>query len=180
MLIRALVLSAVVGGVAAPSLTLAQVTPPAAPTDLDAVVVHDALAILLIWEDNADNEDSYIVERSTVGPSGPWVLVATLPPDSVDYPDSGLEDGVTYWYRVAAVNSAGSAYSNVDFGRASALPMFPTSPPTVTPVSPPPAALPDTGDGSRVNPLPFIAISAALAVAALAAGGALALRRSRL
>ncbi len=100
--------------------------PPAGPTGLEAIVVQDALAIQLLWQDNAVNEDSYLVERSTAGAEGPWSVIATLPPDSSGYFDSGLEDGVTYWYRVAAANEAGtSEYSNVVFGTATVLPKPP-------------------------------------------------------
>jgi hypothetical protein len=97
--------------------------PPAAPTDLEALVVQDALKIVILWQDNADDEASYAVERSLTGEGGPWSVRATLPPDSSDYSDGGLEDGVTYWYRVAAANGAGaSGYSNVVHGTASGLP----------------------------------------------------------
>lgn len=99
---------------------------PAPPSELEALVVQDALAIQLLWQDNADNEDNYIVERSTAGPEGPWSEIATPEVDIDSYFDSGLEDGVTYWYRVAAENTAGtSAYSNVAFGTATELPSPP-------------------------------------------------------
>jgi hypothetical protein len=96
---------------------------PAAPTNLQAIVVYDALAIQLLWQDNADNEESYVVERSTAGAEGPWSVIATLPANGDSYFDSGLEDGVKYWYRVAAANEAGtSEYSNVVYEMATALP----------------------------------------------------------
>lgn len=106
---------------------------PAAPTDLEAHVVHDALMIEVRWQDNAGNEDSYVVERSTEGESGPWSELAILLPDSINFYDVGLEDGVTYWYRVAAVNSSGpSQYSNVVSGTATGLP----TPPLTAPAAP--------------------------------------------
>jgi predicted phage tail protein len=101
-------------------------TTPAAPTELEAHVVHDALMIEVRWQDNADNEGSYVIERSLEGEEGPWAVLATLAADSSNYYDTGLQDGVTYWYRVAAVNSEGaSGYSNVDSGTATALPTPP-------------------------------------------------------
>jgi hypothetical protein len=100
--------------------------PPTAPKDLVAMVVEDALLIQLLWQDNADDEESYVVERSTEGEEGPWSVIASLPPDSSSHDDSGLEDAVTYWYRVAAASGAGmSEYSNVVSGTASALPKPP-------------------------------------------------------
>lgn len=114
-------------GVQAASITNGGLpTPPAPPTNLEALVVHDQLQITLLWQDNADNEDSFVVERSTAGASGPWEVVATPPANSTQYDDIGLTDGVTYWYRVAATNAIGmSGYSNVVSGTATALPTPP-------------------------------------------------------
>ncbi len=100
---------------------------PAAPTDLETRVVADALKITLLWEDNSDDEQQFVLERSSTGPKGPWGIAALVPADSTTYNDSGLNDNVTYWYRVAATNGAGTSdYSNVVSGTASA---FPTPPP---------------------------------------------------
>jgi hypothetical protein len=166
---------------AALALTLSALSPvqaggaPAAPTNLEAIVVEDALSILLRWEDNADNELSYVVERSTTGSGGPWAVVATLPANSVDHGDGGLSDGVTYWYRVGAANDAGTSYSNVDFGTASALPMPPT-PPTAEPQSP--ATLPETGSGSGgTGTLGWLTIGTLAGLFLVTALGAHVLRR---
>lgn len=119
--------SGVGAGVQAASITNGGLpTLPLAPTNLEARVVHDQLQITLLWQDNADNEDSFVVQRSTAGPSGPWEVVATPPANSTQYDDTGLADGVTYWYRVAATNGIGmSGYSNVVSGTATALPTPP-------------------------------------------------------
>lgn len=99
---------------------------PAAPSRLQAGVVHDALKITLFWDDNSADEEQFILERSSASAKGPWTVAALLPADSTSYSDGGLSDGVTYWYRVAATNADGtSAYSNVAFGTASDLPMPP-------------------------------------------------------
>ena len=99
---------------------------PAAPTDLQAMVVHDALKITLLWDDNSDDEEQFVLERSSTGPKGPWGIAALLPADSTTYHDGGLGDNVTYWYRIAATNAAGtSGYSNVASGTATALPTPP-------------------------------------------------------
>jgi len=116
---------------------------PAAPTDLVLVPFADASSIELRWNDNAADETAYIVERSNVGSGGPWDEVATPPADSTTYIDSDLESGTTYWYRVAAVNEAGSSpYSNV----ASATASFPFPTPGET-VATPTMQLPPTGRG---------------------------------
>ena len=96
---------------------------PAAPANLEARVVQDALKITLFWNDNSEDEEQFILERSSASSEGPWGVAALLPADSTEYNDGGLSDGVTYWYRVAATNAAGtSEYSNVASGTASELP----------------------------------------------------------
>jgi hypothetical protein len=66
--------------------------------------------IFLTWDDNADNETSYTVQRSSPTNSS-FATIATLPADS-----SGFEDSVvagTYYYRVYCSNAAGdSGFSN--------------------------------------------------------------------
>ena len=107
-------------------LATAGASAPAAPTDLQARVVHDALKITLLWEDNSDDEQQFVLERSSAGPNGPWGIAALVPADSTTYNDSGLNGNVTYWYRIAATNAAGtSEYSNVASGTATDLPMPP-------------------------------------------------------
>ncbi len=99
---------------------------PIGPTNLTANVVHDRLTIALVWDDNVAGETGWVVERSESGPDGAWVPVTNLPANTARHEDSGLEDGVTYWYRVAAVlATATGIYSNVASGTASDLPMPP-------------------------------------------------------
>ena len=100
---------------------------PAAPSELRARILADGLKITLLWDDNSEDEEQFILERSSASPEGLWGVVALLPADSTEYNDSGLSDSVTYWYRVAATNAAGtSTYSNVASGTAS---VFPGPPP---------------------------------------------------
>ncbi len=107
-------------------LASAGASAPVAPTDLQAMVVSDALKITLLWDDNSDNEDQFILELSTISPEGPWGVTALLPANSTTHNDRDLSDNVTYWYRIAATNAAGtSGYSNVVSGIASALPAPP-------------------------------------------------------
>lgn len=83
---------------------------PDAPTGLMATSVG-ASRVNLFWDDNADNERGYIVERSNDGKS--WTHIATLAGDAVAYRVTGLSNGDSYKFRVAAFNSRGpSAYTN--------------------------------------------------------------------
>ena len=103
---------------------------PTAPLNLETRILADGLKITLLWDDNSDNEEQFILERSSASSEGPWGVAALLPADSTEYNDSGLSDSVTYWYRVAATNAAGtSAYSNVVSGTATAFPLPPLPPP---------------------------------------------------
>jgi len=81
---------------------------PEAPSNLSVTVVNDYTA-RLTWEDNAINEEAYIVERS-VG-SEDFVQIAELDPDTEDF-EEVLEIG-QYTYRVFATNIRGnSEFSN--------------------------------------------------------------------
>ncbi|WP_457673303.1 metallophosphoesterase [Thiolapillus sp.] len=83
---------------------------PAAPDQLTASVAGTD-RIRLHWRDNADNEDSFILERSTNGSD--WSQIASPGADSTSHDDTGLAEGTTYHYRIKARNSAGdSAYSS--------------------------------------------------------------------
>ena len=89
-------------------------TPPvtvAAPTGL-AATPSTSNDIDVRWTDNATNETSYILERSTSSAFA-GVTTITLGANAKSYSDSGLSASTTYYYRVKAVsNSTSSAYSN--------------------------------------------------------------------
>ncbi|MBL0176375.1 MAG: S8 family serine peptidase [Ignavibacteria bacterium] len=85
--------------------------PPAAPSNLTATTTSPT-AITLNWNDNANNETGFTVERSTSSNSG-FAWLATLGADATTYANSGLPQGTRYWYRVRAENANGSsAWSN--------------------------------------------------------------------
>jgi len=183
VLIRSLSTATVIAVLTVVSCASAQVQAPAAPTNLQIIVANDALAITILWEDNADDEESYIVERSTSGAGGPWEVVATLAPDTTNYGEGNLSDGVTYWYRVAAENAAGrSAYSNVVSGTATALPGTALAESPTLPLSPSATvapSLPDTGSDGGSGTRPFTWIATGIGMLALAAaGGIVVWRRS--
>ena len=168
-------------GALSPIPVAAQSSAPTAPTDLEASGVADAGLIVLSWQDNANDEDSYLVERSTEGDSGPWAVIATLPADTTEYSDFSLANGITYWYRVAAVNAAGSSgYSNVVSGTASLFPVAETFEPTSTPLAPTPTpSLPATGGGAEPSGPVFPWIVAGVGALFLLAGAGRYIARRR-
>ncbi|HEU4776742.1 MAG TPA: DNRLRE domain-containing protein [Telluria sp.] len=86
-------------------------TPPAAPSGLTAAAASSS-AINLSWNDNANNETGFDIERSADNIN--WSLLATVGSNVRAYGNTGLAASTTYFYRVRARNSAGnSAYSNV-------------------------------------------------------------------
>jgi glycosidase len=94
-----------------PGPTCTAPTPPAAPTSLVATV--NGVNITLNWVDNANNETSFVLQRSLYPDSG-FADVATILANLTTYTDNNLNSNTTYYYRVKAVNSAGSsAWSNV-------------------------------------------------------------------
>jgi len=86
---------------------------PAAPTGFAAsAIATNALA--LSWTDNATNETGFSLEIST-NAGVTWNFVTTTPAGATSFTNSGLLPGAIYYYRLAAVNSAGAsdyAYAN--------------------------------------------------------------------
>jgi hypothetical protein len=70
-------------------------------------------AVTLNWQDNSDNEQSFLVERSTSVDTG-YAQIASVGANSTSYVDGTVVKKVTYYYRVRAANGAAkSGYSNV-------------------------------------------------------------------
>ena len=95
---------------------------PNPPSNLVATAVS-ATEINLTWTDQATDEDSYQIERST--DQSDWATIATLASNSENYSDSGLTAETIYYYRVRASNVAGdSAWSNEASTTTDSLPEF--------------------------------------------------------
>jgi hypothetical protein len=91
--------------------------PTAAPTNLTAISPNNNGAkkslVTLVWDDNADNEQVYHIERSTTPYYSGFVELGTVGANSTSYEDRSVQGGTTYYYRVRASNPGGySAYSN--------------------------------------------------------------------
>ena len=82
------------------------VTKPNAPTDFIATVESDS-AITLTWVDTSDNETGFILERSKDDFATVEVTVL-LDANITIFPVTGLDANNPYFFRVKAVNSAGS------------------------------------------------------------------------
>jgi len=107
----------------------AAATVPADPTNLTASV-QAGPQVMLAWTDNANNETSFVVERSDNG--GAFSALVTVGPragtGSVNYTDTTVAAGNSYTYRVSAVNAAGSSnYSNTATVNLPAPPAAPTN-----------------------------------------------------
>lgn len=86
---------------------------PAAPSALAVVTGQGKGSAILNWVDNADNEDNFLIERSTTVAAG-YIQVATVAANARSFTDNTVFRKTTYFYRVRAANAGGrSSYSNV-------------------------------------------------------------------
>lgn len=83
-----------------------------APSELTATAVSFS-QINLTWIDNADNETTYILERSLTSGSG-YAEIASLSANETSYQDMGLNANTPYFYKIKANNiETSSGYSNI-------------------------------------------------------------------
>ncbi|MFL6014516.1 MAG: N,N-dimethylformamidase beta subunit family domain-containing protein [Gaiellaceae bacterium] len=112
--------------------------PPAAPSGLAATSPRLS-EVDLGWVDNAGNESSYVLQRSTSS-SFDTVTSFSLAANTTTYADTSVAQATTYYYRVRAANAAGdSAYSNTATVTTGSPPPQPAAAPTnlvATPLSP--------------------------------------------
>ncbi len=108
------------------SADMVDASAPLAPTALTATPNSAGRYVTLIWVDNANNEDGYIVQRR-IG-SGAWddAYDESLPANSTTYTDDELLPG-SYTYRVVADNEWGlSSASNEDEAIVLDIPLAPS------------------------------------------------------
>jgi predicted phage tail protein len=86
-------------------------TPPSAPENLSGRYNKNTGGVRLTWTDMANNEDSFAIERSLDGSS--FSVTATIPANTQSFTDLNIQRGNRYFYRVRAVNGAGSNISSV-------------------------------------------------------------------
>jgi len=90
---------------------------PIAPTNLNGSAVRangQSDTVTLTWTDNADNETGFQLQRSTDPNFVNGVSTTSLAANATTTTQTGLTRGVTYNYRIRAINlTGGSAWSNV-------------------------------------------------------------------
>lgn len=82
--------------------------PPAAPGGPTLMLMGSGIHVT--WVDNADDEDSFVIERKD-DTGGDFAEVTTVPFDSGQYHDAPLSAGLTYTYRIGATNAVGTSWS---------------------------------------------------------------------
>jgi hypothetical protein len=85
-----------------------------------AAVSFGSNEVVLSWQENADNESGFSIERSTDRLL--WSAVGGAPVNARSYADLTGAPGVNYYYRVRATNDSGvSPFSNVASGASRSL-----------------------------------------------------------
>jgi FtsP/CotA-like multicopper oxidase with cupredoxin domain len=84
---------------------------PTAPSNLKASL-QTGPKVRLTWTDNSTNETGFTLEKSMDGVN--FTFLKTVTSNTTAYTDSAVQPGVSYYYRVNAVNgTTPSAYSNI-------------------------------------------------------------------
>ena len=94
------------------------ITMMAPPSNLNATTISP-YQINLSWAESSSDQSGFYIEQATSS-SGPFIqLTSNIDPSARSYPNIGLSEGATYWYRVQAFRYGNSrtpdvsSYSNV-------------------------------------------------------------------
>lgn len=98
-----------------PCVSVVTSAPPAVPTAPTGLVATGSSksSIVVSWNDNASNETKYELFRST-GTNAAYNLYATLPANTNSFTDNGLFANSVFYYKVRAVGTGNSTYTNED------------------------------------------------------------------
>ncbi len=105
---------------------------PVAPTQLTVLAVS-AAQVNLFWVDNSNSEAGFKIERASavsgpfVNAPGTFVTIATTNPNAISYQDTTVSGSTSYFYRVSAVNGAGSSPTTIQ--QTVTTPSAPVTPP---------------------------------------------------
>jgi len=72
----------------------------------------ETASLEISWDDLADNEDGFLIERSVDGEDD-FIVVTSVDINETSYVDNNVEANSTYCYRIGAYNENGIAYSDV-------------------------------------------------------------------
>lgn len=81
-----------------------------APANLTAA--YKATSVQLNWQDNANNEMGYFIERSTLPTTG-FVPIGGVAPDVTTYQDTKIDSRTTYYYRIWPSNTTTGSLSPI-------------------------------------------------------------------
>jgi len=103
-------------------------------TNVISTEVPAASSFTVNWNDNADNETNYVLERSTNGTT--FTELATLGANVTSYDETGLTPNTQYYYRVKAINATeSSVYTTAASVTTPPIPSAPTKATTPTPAT---------------------------------------------
>jgi fibronectin type 3 domain-containing protein len=109
------------------SISLVEGRPPSAPEDLSAT--HGNGIITLTWSPPSDDGGAtiinYRVYRGTS--SGSEILLVTIG-NVLTYTDTGLTNGITYYYKVSAMNEFGNGPLSIEVSATPSAPTVPSAP----------------------------------------------------
>ena len=102
----------------------ASVTLPAAPSNLSARTAS-ASQLNLTWKDNSTNETGFVIDWATNSSFTAGLVSVTVGANVTSYHATGLAAGTKYYFRIRAINTAGSS-ANTSTASAVTLPAAPT------------------------------------------------------
>lgn len=75
-------------------------------------VLEEYESLEVSWDDLADNEEGFLIERS-LGGSDDFVILTSVGENQISYVDTNVLSNNTYCYRIGAYNDSGIAYSDI-------------------------------------------------------------------
>lgn len=114
-----------VGNSGASNTAAASTRAAAAPTALTATLVSGT-QVNLAWTDQSDNETDFRIERCTGVGCSNFTTLATVAAGVVTYQNTGVTAGLSYSYRVLAINAVGASAASNTATATTAVPAAPT------------------------------------------------------
>ena len=104
-------------------------SPPQTPTNIMATSVSGTQAITVTWLDATNDETGFRLERATS--DGTFSILTNLPANSTSFLDVSVSAGLSYRYRISAVNEGGASPASAEALAtvAAAQPTTPSLPP---------------------------------------------------